>query len=61
MSGMKHNFNRNREEAGKDWLQLFLKSNPGISLRKPEGTSINGIIAFNKESVKTNLYFFQNA
>ena len=52
MSVMKHNFNRNREEAGKYWLQLFLKRNPGISLMKPVGT-INRIMAFNEESVKT--------
>ena len=47
ISGMKHNFSRNR---CKDWLQLFLKRNPGISLRKPEGTSINRVMKFNKES-----------
>ena len=43
--------------AGKDWLALFMKRNPRVSLRKPEATSINRINAFNLESVK---HFFSN-
>jgi hypothetical protein len=34
-----------------DWLNGFMKRNPGISLRKPEPTSMNRITAFNKEEV----------
>lgn len=56
-NGIRHEFNKIRQEAGKDWLKLFLKRNPQISLRKQEGTSINRIKAFNEDSVKT---FFTN-
>lgn len=37
----------------KDWIQLFLKRNPQISLRKLEVTSINSITTSNEGSVKT--------
>lgn len=56
-NGIRHEFNKIRQEAGKDWLHLFLNRHPEISLRRPEGTSINRIIAFNEESVNT---FFTN-
>lgn len=49
---IRHNFCKETELAGKDWVTLFLKRNPEVSLRKPEGTSINRIIAFNKIEVK---------
>ena len=50
-----NDFNKQKKLAGKDWYYLFLKRHPEISLRKPEGTSINRITAFNEESLK--LYF----
>lgn len=56
-NGIRHEFNKDRQEAGKDWLKLFLKRNPQISLRKPEGTSVNRISAFNEKSVTI---FFSN-
>lgn len=52
---IKHNFNRDRKLAGKDWLYGFLKRNPSISIRHPEATSINRVTAFNKGEV--NLFF----
>jgi hypothetical protein len=50
-SGIQNNFNKNERLAGVDWLNGFLKRNPGISLRKPETTGMNRITAFNKEEV----------
>lgn len=38
--------------AGEDWLQGFLKRNPSISLRKPEGTSAYRASGFNKIVVR---------
>jgi transposase-like protein len=50
-SGIQNNFNENKRLAGMDWLNGFLKINPGISLQKPEPTIMNRITAFNKEEV----------
>ncbi|KAJ8932058.1 hypothetical protein NQ314_014981 [Rhamnusium bicolor] len=47
-----HNFNKERQLAGKDGLYDFLKRNPKISLRQPEGTSLNRIAAFNADETK---------
>ena len=52
-----HGFNQETRTAGKDWLAGFLKRNNSISLRKPEGTSLNRINAFNETSVGN---FFSN-
>ncbi|XP_047108578.1 uncharacterized protein LOC124777278 [Schistocerca piceifrons] len=50
-----NNFDKSSRLAGKDWLALFLKRNPSISMRKPKATSINRIQTFNEEEV--NAYF----
>ena len=39
--------------AGEDWMKGFLKRHPEITLRKPEGVSLNRALAFNKEAVGT--------
>lgn len=49
-------FNQEKELAGKDWAAGFT-SRHNIALRKPEGTSINRIKAFNREEVSI---FFNN-
>ncbi|KAI4460733.1 helix-turn-helix psq domain [Holotrichia oblita] len=36
---IKHRFNGTDEKAGYDWVQLFLKRDPDISLRKSKGVS----------------------
>ena len=51
-NGIKNVFNQEKQLAGKDWLYLFLKRNPQISLRQPEGTSLNRISSFNAEEVQ---------
>lgn len=54
---MNHAFSSEKHIAGKDWLYGFLRRNPEIKLRQPEGTSINRIASFNSESTKK---FFAN-
>lgn len=54
-NNIKNNFDKSARLAGKDWLRLFLKRRGNLSLRKPEGTSLNRINAFNKDEVA--LYF----
>jgi hypothetical protein len=47
-----HNFDRSSKQAGKDWLQHFMKRNPEVSVRKPERMSLNSIGALNEVEVK---------
>lgn len=56
-NNIKHTFDHEKKLAGEDWLKLFLRRNSTISLRKPEGTSLNRVSAFNKIEVET---FFEN-
>ena len=42
------------EMAGPDWFTSFMKRNPDISLRKPEATSLNRAMNFNK--IKLTLF-----
>lgn len=51
----KNQFIKDLKKAGNDWLYGFLERNPEISVRRPEVTSINRILAFNSQEVK--LYF----
>lgn len=50
-------FNKTDRTAGKEWVHNFLKRNKNISLRKPEATSINRVLAFNKEEIAL---FYEN-
>lgn len=52
-----HKFNKESGLAGKDWLSCFIKRNPELRLRQPEGTSLNRISSFNSEAVGI---FFKN-
>lgn len=54
---IQHNFNKETEMAGEDWVSGFRKRNPSISLRKPSATSISRVVGFNKEEVDL---FFNN-
>lgn len=46
-----HPFNMESKMAGEDWACGFLKRNPTLSVRKPEGTSIFRAAGFNREKV----------
>ncbi|XP_046684553.1 uncharacterized protein LOC124370309 [Homalodisca vitripennis] len=52
-----HNFNKETQMAGEDWVAGFRKRNPQISLRKPSATSLSRVIGFNKPEVDL---FFKN-
>ncbi|XP_072400298.1 uncharacterized protein [Diabrotica undecimpunctata] len=48
-----NNFHKQNCLAGKDWLYLFLKRHPQLTLRTPENTSAARASCFNKVSVDT--------
>ncbi|XP_030767155.1 uncharacterized protein LOC115890931 [Sitophilus oryzae] len=54
-NNLPHNFNVEKKTCGKDWLRGFLARHPQISLRRPEATSLNRVIAFNRKDV--NLFY----
>ncbi|XP_008480367.1 jerky protein homolog-like, partial [Diaphorina citri] len=56
-NNLKHNFDVETQKAGRDWYYGFIQRHPAISLRTPEATSLNRIMAFNEDEVKI---FFEN-
>lgn len=48
---------RSNECAGEDWLRLFLRLNPRLSIRAPQATSIARATSFNQNDVEM---FFNN-
>lgn len=57
MNGITNPFNSEKGQAGKDWFRDFLKRNPEISIRKPEATSMQRAVGFNRTKVQL---FFNN-
>lgn len=49
--GLQHKFNEKLKKVGYDWLLLFLKRHPELSIRKSEGVSINGIQGMHRSAV----------
>ena len=50
-----HPFNKYNGVAGRDFISGFLKRHPDLSIRKPQGLSLNRIYGLNHSSV--NIYF----
>lgn len=55
---IKHNFDRNRQKAGDDWLKSFLSRNPDLTVRKSEGVSVNRALGMNREIIKKFNIFY---
>lgn len=47
-NNLQHDFDKDLGMAGYKWVENFLKRNPNVSLRKPEGTSGARAMGFNK-------------
>ena len=50
-NNIKAPFNKQKKAAGNDWLELFLKRNPELSLRQAEATSLSRAVGFNRPQV----------
>ena len=50
--GIENPFNKAKKMAGRDFVESFLKRNASLSLRKPEGVSLNRVFGLNKKSVE---------
>lgn len=51
-NNLEHQFNRDKQLAGKKWVRLFMKRQPSLSLRQPEATSYARATGFNKPAVQ---------
>ena len=49
---IRHCFSREKQCAGRKWMQLFFARNPQLSVRKPEGTSIQRAIGYNASKIR---------
>lgn len=50
--GLQNRFNKYKKLAGADWLKLFLKRTPTLSILKAEGVSMSRAEGMNKEEVQ---------
>ena len=51
-NNINHNFNIEKQCAGRKWLNLFLSWHLGLYVRKPEETSIQRALGFNRSKVE---------
>ena len=56
-NNISHPFNLVTGLAGRDSVEGFLKRNPSLSLRKPQGVALNSVYGLNRESITT---YFDN-
>ena len=47
-----HNFCEEKQCAGRKWMRLFLRRHPELSIRKPESTSIQRALGYNRAKIK---------
>ena len=47
-----HPFNQVKQSAGRDYIYNFIECHPDLSLRKPQGISINRILGCNNDDVQ---------
>jgi hypothetical protein len=47
-----HNFSKHTRMAGLEWMRGFLRRNPQLSIRTPQGTSISRAVGFNRPKVE---------
>ncbi|KAJ3639912.1 hypothetical protein Zmor_003240 [Zophobas morio] len=50
--GLQGRFNNTKKIAGNDWLKLFMRRNPTLSIRQSEGVSLARAEGMNKEEVQ---------
>lgn len=50
-NGLPHSFNQKTRQAGRDWIEAFMKRNH-LSLRSPQKTSVARVMGFNKPQVR---------
>lgn len=53
-------FNKDDKSAGRKWFKQFLVRNPHLSLRTPQGTSLNRVRGFNRENVEKFFEILEN-
>ena len=51
-NGIKHFFNTEKKEAGYDWMKLFLKRHPELSIRQAQGVSLTRMNGMCKNEVE---------
>jgi hypothetical protein len=60
-NGIKNQFCKGNEKAGRKWLKNFLCRHPQISLRTPEGLSLSRVRGFTPESVAQFFEIYETA
>jgi len=50
-NGIKNQFRKRNEKAGRKWLKNFLRRHPQITVRTPEGLSLSRVRGFSPEPV----------
>jgi hypothetical protein len=57
VNGLARCFSEVTKVAGYDWFNVFMRRNPGLSMRVPESTSVSRVIGFRRSEINC---FFEN-